>query len=208
MPEHIPLDLLNAYLDEELNGRLRWEVERHLETCEACKEEYEQLRRLATLIRTAPAPSFVPTERFTAALLQTLPTRSPSIPHNRLSSVVWFAPLGLLAIWLILRLVFLSSSLLGLAKGAGLIQDAVTPSMENETNVWIVLLQPLIKHSGTQAQLLLSLLRSVSAAYNRLRIGFLAQAGIALAYWLWIAFSPFGDRFTARFPASVSYNHT
>lgn len=206
MPEHIPLDLLNAYLDEELNRRLRGEIERHLETCEACKEEYEQLRRLAALIRTAPSPSFAPTEHFTAALIQTLPTRSLYL-HNRLSSAVWIAPLGLLAIWLILRLVFLSGSLLGLAKGAGLIQGAATPSMESETNLLVALLQPLINHAGTQAQFVLSLLHGVSAAYNHLRMGFLAQAGVALAYWLWILSLRFGNRLTAQLPAPVPYNH-
>lgn len=46
-----------AYLDQELTPRkTRW-VEWHLQTCEVCRKELEELHRMTLLLRSLPGPS-------------------------------------------------------------------------------------------------------------------------------------------------------
>ncbi len=61
--------LLNAYLDGELHGQRLLEVEKHLVSCAACRNDLQELRTVSDLLRAAPAPAFLPVERFVAQLI-------------------------------------------------------------------------------------------------------------------------------------------
>ena len=62
------LEDLSAYVDQELTGTARQELEAHLQTCETCR------RRLAALRQTVSAVQALPTEA---------PPRAFTIPHQR-----------------------------------------------------------------------------------------------------------------------------
>ena len=47
---------LTAYADNELSGRLRRKVERHLATCEACARELDTIRASDRILRKASPP--------------------------------------------------------------------------------------------------------------------------------------------------------
>jgi len=47
----LPIELLNAYLDGELDAQEKTRVENHLRDCPACREELETLRRMDEQIR-------------------------------------------------------------------------------------------------------------------------------------------------------------
>ncbi len=47
-------DNLSAMLDGQLSARQRSRVERHLQKCEACREDLESLRQTVSLLRSAP----------------------------------------------------------------------------------------------------------------------------------------------------------
>jgi len=62
--------LLTEFADNALDGAARQEVEKHLETCEACKNELEQIRLLFGAIEQSPpvVPGTAMRENFTAML--------------------------------------------------------------------------------------------------------------------------------------------
>ena len=92
MPDQMS-DKLGAYLDGELDRRAQSEVQAHLETCPACQDELEELRRLSHLLRAAPQPDFTPASDFKAQLMLQLPRREealPQAPHTRqLAAAGW-----------------------------------------------------------------------------------------------------------------------
>lgn len=62
MSNHV-LDLLNAYIDEELSTEERQRVEDHLLSCDRCKEEVEQFQQLkgwmSDIYTLEPVPNFL-----------------------------------------------------------------------------------------------------------------------------------------------------
>ena len=49
----LSIELLNGYLDGELDKKQKAEIEKHLKECEVCRKELEELRKLDENIRTA-----------------------------------------------------------------------------------------------------------------------------------------------------------
>ncbi len=68
--------LLNAYLDGELHGTRLLEMELHLASCEACRNELKELHLVSDLLQAAPTPEFMPAERFVSNL-----TLQPAAPY-------------------------------------------------------------------------------------------------------------------------------
>jgi anti-sigma factor RsiW len=54
--------ILNAYVDGELDARVRERIERHLFDCPACAREVASLRELSALFRTEPFEDITPAE--------------------------------------------------------------------------------------------------------------------------------------------------
>jgi anti-sigma factor RsiW len=77
---------LSAYKDGEIHGSLRDRIERHLEACDACREELERLDRIDSLVRELPA--IVASEDFTSEINSkaqpsaTFRYRLLSLPHR------------------------------------------------------------------------------------------------------------------------------
>jgi hypothetical protein len=51
---HVDVDMLSAYLDEQVTPAERARVDGHLATCAACRSELESLRRTVTLLQALP----------------------------------------------------------------------------------------------------------------------------------------------------------
>lgn len=53
-PQHLPNDLLNAYVDGRVNATERKEIRGHLETCAECRQELNELRATVRLLNGLP----------------------------------------------------------------------------------------------------------------------------------------------------------
>ena len=82
--------LLNAYLDGELSGWRLLQVQNHLASCASCREELRELRTVSDLLHAAPAPEFVPAERFVANLTLNLPRRPITAHLKRGPTLAWW----------------------------------------------------------------------------------------------------------------------
>ena len=71
--------LLNAYLDNELQGASLQRLENHLATCEACRAELEELRQVSNLLHALPTPQTMPVDHFVANLTLKLPRRPVTV---------------------------------------------------------------------------------------------------------------------------------
>jgi anti-sigma factor RsiW len=191
--------LLNPYLDGELRGTRRDELERHLETCPSCRAELHELRRVSDLLRLAPSPAFTPPERFAANLVLRLNAQNEALPQpdftradkpRRGPSLAWWlAPAGLFAAWIFLQAVLTVSGALGLAEGSGLLGQAAAwlPAGASHS-LWfsaaLDLFGAQLSQAGQPALALFGQLDSLAASI----LGqFLWQALVALLYWIWLA---------------------
>lgn len=98
-------DEIQALLDERLDAPLRGEVERHLETCEECRREFEALRWTKQLaarqVRPAPAPAEL-REKILRTLRSGAPPQkvtTPPSPPSAGSPSFWQARLDPLLAW-------------------------------------------------------------------------------------------------------------
>jgi predicted anti-sigma-YlaC factor YlaD len=95
-------ELLDAYLDGELNASQRRQAEAHLEGCPECRSELEQRRALSSILRADPMPAAGKSEqRFTAEVSMRM-ARKPAASRtaNRTAAAVWMAvPVTLALAW-------------------------------------------------------------------------------------------------------------
>ena len=89
-------DRLSAYLDQRLGPPERGEVERHLETCQGCRQELESLQATVQLLHQVP--QVLPARSFAICEARPLPRRSP-FPVLRTATAV-------LAVFLVLIFAF------------------------------------------------------------------------------------------------------
>jgi hypothetical protein len=179
-------NLLNAYLDGELHGTRLLEVKLHLASCEICREELKGLRLVSDLLHDAPAPEFMPAERFVSNLTLSLPRRAlRDRPPKPGSLAWWLVPAGLMAAWFFMKTVFMLTGVVTAADTAGLLRNA--PWLNGEQQwIWIGLVQNIFGLQ-TAAQPGLATLNEVSVFGINLFNGFLWQAVIVLFYWGWLA---------------------
>ena len=71
-------ELLSPYLDGEVSPRGRERVEQHLATCEACRQELEELRATVNLVQALP--QVAPPRAFTLAEAPSRGFRLPALP--------------------------------------------------------------------------------------------------------------------------------
>lgn len=115
-PEHVSF-WLGPYLDDELTGATRLEVEQHLAACVECRAELDQLRALSTLLHEQPLPPrSIGMETFRRNVLSNIAAPRPPT-WQRFLQVGWrFAPLFLFGMWAFVQAVswIASGLLLGL----------------------------------------------------------------------------------------------
>lgn len=88
---------LSEYLDEALSGREMRRVAAHLSTCEACRQEFDDLRVTAAVLQREAVPS--PAPDFWAKIYAQVRQQSATIPAPRRSERLKSLLRGLVRIW-------------------------------------------------------------------------------------------------------------
>ncbi len=179
--------LLNAYLDGELHDRRLLEMQTHLASCEACRNELRELLLVSDLLQAAPAPEFTPAERFISQLNLSLPRRALRDQPPKPGSLAWWlVPAGLLGAWFFVQTVFALTNLVTAANMTGLLGHAAGWLGGGQESIWFSAITGLFGGQAVEAQPTLSLLNSVNVFGANLLSGFLWQAVIVLLYWAWL----------------------
>jgi hypothetical protein len=199
MIEHVT-DLLGPYLDGELHGLRLQQVEDHLAGCTTCRKELEELLQLSGLLQKSfTTESFMPADKFAANMVLRLsaqsatrrqPRREETSPDRKpLSLLWWLAPVGLLGAWVFAQAVFTLGSLLSSADMAGLLGNvSAWFSTAPQQSLWFSATMSLFGGQlGGTSKTVLDILNDISVTGSGLAIQLLMQAGIALAYWAWLA---------------------
>ncbi|NMB59616.1 MAG: hypothetical protein GYA12_10625 [Chloroflexi bacterium] len=119
MPDPIQ-NKLGAYMDGELNRQERLEVERHIETCAACREEIQELTRVSNLLHDARLPEFTPANDFKTRLMLQLPRQQVVNRQNGREKFLWVGPVVALVAFIFLEVTTNLSSILAWAGQFGL----------------------------------------------------------------------------------------
>ena len=129
MSDHV-VNLLGAYMDNELHGKQLQKVEAHLFECSFCKEEYAALRALSATLGEVPTPEFPSSERLANEVALRLP-RKPVTPAHRKALEIgwWLVPVGLIATWIFISTTFIVSDIVSAANVFGFL---------NNTSDWLV----------------------------------------------------------------------
>jgi len=181
--------LLNAYLDGELTGRRLLEMEAHLGSCAACRDELNELRHVSELLQADPAPEFTPTERFVSQLTLNLPRRPMQARSLQPASLTWWlVPAALLGAWFFVQTVFTLTDAVSAANLTGLLGHASSWLGSGQETVWFSTLTSMVGRQAADAQPSLTLLNDVGVFGANLVGGFLWQAGIVLLYWGWLLY--------------------
>ena len=182
MSDHIA-ELLNAYLDGELNSSQRRKVEAHLENCPRCVDELEALEALSGTLGEVHLPEFSSPEQLAANVALRLP-RTPvkAVNSRKLLDVGWWLmPVGLIVVWFFLSTFSLASDLIDAASNVGLV-DEVSIFVENTVNYSAFLGRVGLLDADTLQWL------TPSESFVREFLGQLFwQVALAMLYLSWIA---------------------
>ena len=177
---------LGAYLDGELSRRDQIEVESHLETCQACRDELEELRQLSHLLRAAPQPDFTPALDFKAQLMLQLPRRDETLnagPNGQL--LPWMAPTLVMAGWIFIQVTLGLSTLLLLVSQTGFLDGAAEwASNSPQQTLWFIAARSLLGSGiGTPGLAGLEILNDAGLFLKNLLTLLFWQVGAAALYW-------------------------
>jgi len=124
MSDHI-VELLGAYLDGELHGSQLQKVAAHLDECQACQEEYASLQALSAVLGEPSLPDFPSPEQFTADVVLRLQRKPVDPMRGKVMEIGWWlAPIGLIAMWIIIGMKNLVGNMVSIASGIGLLDSA------------------------------------------------------------------------------------
>ena len=185
MSKHVT-EWLNAYLDGELHGNRRHQVEEHLAACESCRAELNSLQILSGLLRQVPTPEFTSPERFATQVNLLLPHKPPATPGSKFFEIGWWMiPVGLLGAWVFIATSSALSEILTAAGNLGLLSgmsDWLASGSSNEIYVSATLGQAGFLHGNG--------LNWAEAAETMARTSLpqiILQISIALLYLSWLA---------------------
>jgi anti-sigma factor RsiW len=180
--------LLNAYLDGELHDRRLLELQNHLASCAACRNELKELGSVSDLLQAAPAPESIPVERFVSQLTLLLPRRTVRDRPVRPGNLAWWlVPAGLIGAWFFVQTAITLTDALTAASMSGLIGQTAGWLGGGQESAWFGAITSLISRQAVTTQASLSMLNNVSVFTANLVGGFLWQAAIVLLYWAWLA---------------------
>jgi anti-sigma factor RsiW len=182
--------LLNAYLDGELHGQRLREMETHLASCAACRNDLNELRMVSDLLQADSTPEFTPADRFVSQLNLSLPRRTLRDRSPKPGTLAWwFVPAGLLGAWFFVQTVFTLTDVVTAANMTGLLGHVSGWLVGGgQESIWFSTATSLFGRQAAGAQPTLSLLNNVSVFSANLLSGFLWQAVIVLLYWVWLFF--------------------
>ncbi len=179
--------LLNSYMDGELHGTRLQEIQRHLATCESCRNELMELRLVSDLLQADPSPEFMPAERFVTNLTLRLPRGTlRDLPQKPVFQAWWLVPAGLLGAWFFVQTVFALTDAVTAANLTGILGQAAGWLGGGHQTAWFTAVTSLFGSQTDGMQSTLSLLNEVSLFGANLLKGFLWQALIVLVYWIWL----------------------
>jgi hypothetical protein len=197
--------LLNSYLDGELSGWRLLDMQTHLASCAACRNELKELSLVSDLLQADFTPEFPPAERFVSQLTLSLPRPvprprtgtiplEPGLPRRPLRDpppkpnalALWLLPAGLLGAWFFVQTVFTLTDVVTAAKMTGLLGQAASWLGGRQESIWFSTVTSLFGGQAVGAQPTLSLLNNVSVFTANLLSGFLWQAAIVMLYWVWL----------------------
>lgn len=189
MSEHIS-PWLGAYHDGELRGNRLRLVEVHLAACETCRAELEAMRSLSFLLKeTSPEAEFIPTERFVANLVLSM----PRVPHqartrNALQMGWWLVPVGLLLAMLFVNITTSLSSIYTLAADTGLFDGALPWVQETTAQMdWFARTMSLFGNQlGSPGQAILSAVNEANVFIAQMVRPLIPQALLAAGYLGWM----------------------
>lgn len=181
--------LVNAYLDGELHGWRLLEMQTHLASCAACRNELSELRLVSNLLQADPAPELPLAERFVSQLTLSLPRPVPLRDrHPKPGSLSgWLVPAGLFGAWFFVQTVFTLTNVITAANMTGLLGHADRWLGSGQESIWFSAVTSLFGGQAVGAQPTLFLLNNVSVFGANLLSGFLWQAVIVLLYWAWLS---------------------
>ena len=190
MDEHVN-QWLGAYLDGELNGEKQRMVKAHLETCQSCRAELEELKSLSNLLKTtAKENSLAPDARFAAQVALKLPRRQ----EQPLSATIvrigwWLAPAGILGAWVFLQAVLVVSDLTQAAGLAGAQSGSLAwlSGLNGQNTVTSALLSLVDGRLGQTVSSLLYYLGNGTDLGWSLVVPVVFQAALALLFASWLA---------------------
>lgn len=120
-----------AYHDGELSGARREWVQAHLESCETCRRELEQLEGLTNLLLQVPVPEQPSANRFVASVKLRLPHETQHQKRNRAFKMAWqLVPFAVIGGWALFQAVLIVSGI-GLTFGLDRLLVTAVPSLES-----------------------------------------------------------------------------
>lgn len=140
----LPIELLSGYLDGELDEQQKAQVESHLETCPACQEELDSLRRIDQRVRDRVFEE--PSREFVFTLNRRIMDKIRVAPRRSLFRLTpIFAPVaaGLL---ILVILINISPS----KKNAGINDRVIYEKLEPQQLLPISVPEPKIAQTTTQ----------------------------------------------------------
>jgi len=189
MREHVT-EWLGAYMDGELQGLQRCQVESHLVDCQTCRAELEDLRELSSLLHAAdPVKEFIPADRFTAQLALRLPRRT-GVPMQKKALEIcwWLIPAGVLAAWVFVQVLLLLSGAVSAAGQAGLLGRAAAwlPTGPQHGS-WMVTVASLLDlNLNESGNLILRTLDQIELFGTDMLVPVIWQVAISLMYIGWL----------------------
>jgi hypothetical protein len=185
MSDHVT-QWLGAYLDGELRGALLRQVSNHLENCDHCQAELDEMRGLSALLHEAtPVGEFLPAERFVANLNLNLPRQTEATQTRKVVEIGWWLiPAGVIVTWVFVQVTFQLSALLMTVSNVGLFGDSLAWLSLSGTRqtAWFGL---LLNTFGNSAETL-ALINSIDLFIQDLTRHFFWQAALGLVYLAWL----------------------
>ena len=187
MNEHVT-DLLGAYLDGELETRVRERVREHLTGCSSCRRDLRNIKSLSGLLGSSAAPT-VTSEAFSAGLVRYLTPRPTTQEVSWTKQVVWLLIPVVVAISLLfVKIIFGMGAALLIAGQAGILsgQGGLLEGFSLFTSLpqpWFFLINKVLEaYLGIPFAELDSILRVVDG----LLLGIAWQLALVLTYIAWL----------------------
>lgn len=185
MSDHVT-QWLGAYLDGELRGALLRQVDHHLENCDYCRAELDEMRGLSALLHeAAPIGDFLPTERFVANLNFNLPRQTEAPQTRKVFEIGWWLiPAGVIATWVFVQVTFQLSALVMAATDLGLFGDSLawlSLSGARQTAWFGLLLNTFGNSAG-----MLAFVNNIDLFLRDLTGHFFWQAALGVVYLAWL----------------------